>query len=196
MPVVQDAIIEALTEVFAKELVDDDHPYGHMSEISAAVKEACPSIAEMVSMGRMDWEDRFFDLGYDYHDLDDLEYRLKRIIDQERAARVLSGTLKEVYDLDDEEELRLTIRQFFGPYAETAATRLVFNDRFPEHAIALAVVVRQFANLTDFLLFAETERRGAAAPSTGEPYRTESKRKAAQALADLGLEEEAAEWPQ
>ena len=147
MPIVQDAIIEALTEAFAKEMADDDLPSGYASEISAAVKEACPSIAEMVSMGRPDWEDRFFDLGYDYHDLDDLEYRLKRILDEERTARVLRVTLRDVNDLDDEEELRLTIRQFFGPYAQTAATRLVFNDRLPRPRNCLGgrgAAIRQF----------------------------------------------------
>ena len=187
MPVVQDAIIEGL--------IDDDLPTGFISEVNAAVEEARPRIAEMVSMGRMDWEDCFLDSGYDYHDLDNLEYRLKRTFNEERTARSLRVTLSDVDDLGDEEVLRRTIHQFFGPFAKSAARRLVFNDRLPDHTITLAVVVRQFANLADFMLFAESERRAAAALPTERPYRAEAKREAAQALADLGLEEEVVEWP-
>ena len=187
MPVVQDAIIEGLT--------DDDLSAGYFSELNAAVEEARPRIAEMVSLGRMDWEDHFLNLGYDYQELDDLENTLKLIFDEQRTASGLGEALSRIDDLEDEEDLRRTIREFFSPYGQGAARRLVFNHRFPDHTIALAVVVRQMANMADFMLFAESERRAAAALPAEGPDRTEATHAAAQELADLGLAEEAVEWP-
>ena len=152
-------------------------------------------MVEMVNLSHADWMEYLLDLGFTEGNIQELEDSTYSLFDGSKLVRGLLPHLREVKDLDSELEMVPTLVHYVVPLLQGSAVERLLNSGYPDGAAVRVHIIRHIMHAVDSAIWLESARRRMLEGPAPDFSMSHEEIAEGIALAELGLDLDAAEWP-